>query len=67
MYSSHGYYFLNCLLCTLQGSCDRTEPPKKGLLPDPIFMKDDLLKTPLVRQLCQQQPNCMYLKYCQEY
>ncbi|VDI27861.1 Hypothetical predicted protein [Mytilus galloprovincialis] len=51
--------FLCSKIISKFGSCDRTEPPKKGLLPDPIFMKDDLLKTPLVRQLCQQQPNLM--------
>ncbi|CAC5399544.1 unnamed protein product [Mytilus coruscus] len=49
--------FLCSKIVSKFGSCDRTEPPKKGLLPDPIFMKDDLLKTPLVRQLCNQQPN----------
>jgi len=33
---------------------------QKGLLPDPILPKESLMKTPLVKHLCQQNPECKY-------
>lgn len=40
-----------------------TDTVQKGLLPDPILPKESLMKTPLVKHLCQQNPQCKYFGY----
>jgi hypothetical protein len=45
------------MLLLQRSESDNTQ---KGLLPDPILPKESLMKTPLVKHLCQQNPECKY-------
>lgn len=41
-----------------------TETMKGGLLPDPVFLQDELMNTPLAKKLCEQYPDCKSIYSC---